>query len=150
MSIITEALYFGDSLSFSLLPPVQLQDNDVHVDEGHCQHAHESIFGIHVLSESLQIPFTLDGGIAGFDTRPPTQDEFNDTALHIELTSDVGWVPHTFADSLAEEEDPIIDDVDEKKDYQFVSMALEGLGFQNSKTKDQQLHANPIGDSVPF
>ena len=94
--------------------------------------------------------FTLDGVIAGFDTRPPTQDEFNDTALHIELTSDVGWVPHTFADSLAEEEDPIIDDVDEKKDYQFVSMALEGLGFQNSKTKDQQLHANPIGDSVPF
>ena len=44
--IINEALYFGDSLSFSLLSPNQLRDNDVHVDERHRQHAPDSIFGI--------------------------------------------------------------------------------------------------------
>lgn len=31
--IINEALYFGDTLSFSLLCPNQLSDNDIHVDQ---------------------------------------------------------------------------------------------------------------------
>ena len=48
--IINEALYFGDSLSFSLRSPNQLRDNDVHVDERHRQQAQDSIFGIHVPS----------------------------------------------------------------------------------------------------
>ena len=69
--IIKEALYFGESLKFSLLSPNQLRDNDVHIDERHTQHAPDSIFGIHVPTEPLTIPFDLDGVIAGFDTRLP-------------------------------------------------------------------------------
>jgi len=103
--IINEALYFGDSLHFSLLSPNQLRDNDVHVDERHRQHAPDSIFGIHHLSyPPLLIPFTMDGVIAGFDTRPPTQDELDDINIHVELTSDVEWNPQLFANSLAEED----------------------------------------------
>ena len=98
--IINEAFYFGDSLSFSLLSPNQLPENDVHVNERHRQHAQDSIFCIHVPSESLKILFTLEGVITGFDTRPPTQDELDDTSLHVELTSDVEWIPSTFALSL--------------------------------------------------
>jgi hypothetical protein len=87
--IINEALYFGDSLPFSLISPNQLRDNDVHVDERHRQHATESIFGILIPSVSLRIPFTLEGVVAGFATRPPTTEERDNTALHLELTSDV-------------------------------------------------------------
>jgi hypothetical protein len=111
--IINEALYFGDSLSFSLISPNQLRDNDVHVDERHRQHAQDSIFGIHVPSEPLKIPFNLEGVIAGFDTRPPTQNELDDTSLHVELTSDVEWLPSTFALSLAEEKESNPDDGDD-------------------------------------
>ena len=46
--IINEALYFGESLTFSLLFPNQLRDHDVLVDKWHRQHAFDSIFGIHV------------------------------------------------------------------------------------------------------
>jgi hypothetical protein len=102
--IINEALFFGESLTFSLLSPNQLRDNDVHVDERHRQHAPDSIFGLHIPSEPLTIPFDLDGVIAGFTTRLPTQDELDDVALHVELTSDVEWIPNTFAHSLVEED----------------------------------------------
>ena len=94
--IINEALYFGESLTFSLLSPNQLRDNDVHVDERHRQHAPDSIFGIKVPSEHLAIPFDLDGVIAGFTTRQPTQAELDDVDLHVELTSDVEWIPSSF------------------------------------------------------
>ena len=102
--IINEALYFGDSLPFSLLSPNQLRDHDIHVDERHRHHASDSLFGILVPSEPLTIPFSMDGVIAGFETRPPTQDELDDTNIHVELTSDVEWNPHTFALTLTEED----------------------------------------------
>ncbi|KAI2492418.1 hypothetical protein MHU86_22127 [Fragilaria crotonensis] len=102
--IINEALFFGESLSFSLLSPNQLRDNDVHVDERHRQYAPDSIFGLHVPSEPLTIPFDLEGVIAGFTTRLPTQAELDDVALHVELTSDVEWIPSNFALSLVEED----------------------------------------------
>ena len=75
----------------------------MHVDERYRQHAQDSIVGIHVPSESLKIPFILEGVIAGFDSRPPTKDEV-DTSLHVERTSDVEWIPNAFSLSLAEEE----------------------------------------------
>ncbi|KAI2509697.1 hypothetical protein MHU86_4679 [Fragilaria crotonensis] len=89
---------------------LKTQDNDLCVDERHRQHAQDSIFGIHVPSDQLTIPFILDGVVAGFDTRVPTQDELDDTSLHVELTSDVEWIPASFAHLLAEEEstaDPV-------------------------------------------
>ena len=33
--MINEALFFGESLAFSLLSPNQLRDNDVHVNKRH-------------------------------------------------------------------------------------------------------------------
>ncbi len=148
--IINEAHYFGDSLSFSLLSPVQLRDNDAHVDERHRQHAHESIFGIHVPSEPLQIPFTLDGVIAGFDTRPPTQDERDDTTLHIELTSNIEWLPHTFADSLAEEENPIMDDVDEEKIINLRARRLKVLDSKAARLKIKSCMQTSSATQFPF
>jgi hypothetical protein len=103
--IINEALFFGESLAFSLLSLDQLCDIDVHVDEQHRQHASDSMFGISISSEPLFIPFELDGVIAGFNTRLPTQAELDNVALHVELTSDVEWIPSTFARSLVLEED---------------------------------------------
>ncbi|KAI2510326.1 hypothetical protein MHU86_4050 [Fragilaria crotonensis] len=44
------------------------------------------------------------GVIAGFTTRLPTQAELDDVALHVELTSDVEWIPSNFALSLVEED----------------------------------------------
>jgi hypothetical protein len=102
--IINEALFFSESITFSLLSPNQLRDNDVHVDKRHRQHAPDSIFGIFVPSETLSIPFEVDGVIAGFTTQSPTQAELNDVALHVELTSDLEWIPSTFALSLMEED----------------------------------------------
>jgi hypothetical protein len=78
---INEALYFGESLKFSLLSPNQLRDSDVHVDERHRQHTPDSIFGIYVPAEPLTIQFDLDGVIAGFDTRLPSQAEVDNVTL---------------------------------------------------------------------
>jgi hypothetical protein len=80
--ITNEALYFGDYLSFSLISPNQLRDNDIHVDERHRQHAPDSIFGILIPSEPLRIPFTLEGVIAEFDLRLTTSTELDDLTLH--------------------------------------------------------------------
>jgi hypothetical protein len=102
--IINEALYFGDTLSFSLLCPNQLRDNGVQVDERHRSHAPDSIFGINIPTAHLHIPFELDGVIAGFQSRQPTQSELDIEDNHIELTSEVEWIPHSFGTSLAEEE----------------------------------------------
>lgn len=54
-------------------------------------------------SEPLHIPFTLAGVIAGFNRCTPTHDELDDSALHVELTSDVEWISQSFFDLLAEE-----------------------------------------------
>jgi hypothetical protein len=103
--IINEALYFGDSLHFTLRSSNQLRDNDLHVDERHRQHAPDSIFDIFVPSTPLRIPFSLEGVIAGLETRPPAKQELDDTTLHLELTSDIEWTPGSFALSLPAEQE---------------------------------------------
>jgi hypothetical protein len=45
----------------------------------------------------LFIPFDLDGVIASFHTRLPTAPELEDIDRHVELTSEVEWIPHLFA-----------------------------------------------------
>ena len=146
--IINEALYFGDSLPFSLLSPNQLRDNDVHVDERHRQHALDSIFGILIPSEPLQIPFTLEGVVAGFNTRPPTQDELDNTALHVELTSDVEWIPHTFALSLAEED--VLNSDDEEKITKLRARHLKVLYSKATKLKIKSCTQTLAAGQFPF
>jgi hypothetical protein len=109
-----------------------------------------SISGIHVPSEQLQIPFTLEGVIAGFDTRPPTQDELDDNALHIELTSDVEWIPYTFTDSLAEEEDPIIDNFNEEKIINLRARRLKVLDSKAAQLKINSCMQTLSSTQFPF
>jgi hypothetical protein len=80
------------------------RDNEIHVDERHRTHAPDSIFGIYIPTTPLHIPFDLDGVIAGFHSRQPTESELDNIANHVELTSEVEWIPHSFSPSLAEEE----------------------------------------------
>ena len=106
--VINEALYSGDKLPFSLLSLNQIRDNDIYVDERHRQnHAPESIFFIFIPSTPLRIPFDFDGVVANFDTRQPTASELDDIDNHFDLTSDVEWLPHTFALSFVEEDERI-------------------------------------------
>ena len=52
--------------------------------------------------------------IAGFDSRPPTQEELDNVNLvHVELTSDVEWIPHSFTLLLAEED--VVNSDDEER-----------------------------------
>ncbi|KAI2506427.1 Reverse transcriptase (RNA-dependent DNA polymerase) [Fragilaria crotonensis] len=78
--IINEALFFGESLSFSLL-------SRTNYETMMCMSTND-----------------IDSVIAGFTTRLPTQAELDDVALHVELTSDVEWIPSNFALSLVEED----------------------------------------------
>jgi hypothetical protein len=58
--IINEALYFGDTLTFSLLCPNQLRDNGIHVDERHRSHdASDSIFGIYIPAAHSSVEVSL-------------------------------------------------------------------------------------------
>jgi hypothetical protein len=147
--IINEALYFGDSLPFSLISPNQLIDNDVHVDERHRQHAPDSIFGILISSEPLQIPFSLEGVIAGFDTRPPTQKELDDIHLHVKLTSVVKWVPYTFAHSLAEEDVANSDD-DERRISKLQARRIKVLHSKSVKQKIRSCMSIMTASQFPF
>ena len=132
--IINEALYFGDTLSFSLLCPNQLRDNEVHVDERHRTHAPDSIFGIYIPTTPLHIPFDLDGVIAGFYSRRPTELELDNIANHVELTSEVEWIPHSFSPSLAEEE---------FEDSEFLSsLRARQVRVLKSKIKKQQIRTS--------
>jgi hypothetical protein len=146
--IINEALYFGDSLSFSLLSPNQLRDNDVHVDERHRQHAPDSIFGIHVPSEPIRIPFTLEGVVAGFDSRSPTQDELDDVSIHVELTSDVEWIPSTFALSLAEEE--VANSDDEQRISNLRARRVKVLASKTAKLRIKSCLQTLAATQFPF
>ena len=89
--------------------------------------------------------FTLDGVIAGFDTRPPTQDKLDDTALQIELTSDIEWLPHTFADSLAEEEN-----VDEEKIINLRARRFEVLDSKAASLKIKSCMQTLSATQFPF
>ena len=132
--IINEALYFGDTLSFSLLCPNQLRDNEIHVDERHRTHAPDSIFGIYIPTTPLHIPFDLDGVIAGFYSRRPTESELDNIANHVELTSEVEWIPHSFSTSLAEEE---------FEDLEFLSsLRARQVRVLKSKIKKQQIRTS--------
>ncbi|KAI2509672.1 hypothetical protein MHU86_4792 [Fragilaria crotonensis] len=126
----------------------ELRDNDVHVDERHRQHAPDSIFGILVPSEPLRIPFTLEGVVAGFDSRPPTQDELDNTALHVELTSDVEWIPPHLR-ALARG-GGCVGLRRRRGDYELASKALEGPTLQGNETEDQELHAGSCSEPVPL
>ncbi|KAI2496583.1 Reverse transcriptase (RNA-dependent DNA polymerase) [Fragilaria crotonensis] len=145
--IINEALYFGDSLPFSLLSPNQLRDNDVHVDERHRQHAPDSIFGILVPSEPLRIPFTLEGVVAGFDSRPQPKTSLIILPCMSNSPPTLSGFPHLRALARG---GGCVGLRRRRGDYELASKALEGPTLQGNETEDQELHAGSCSEPVPF
>ena len=118
------------------------------MDERHRSHASDSNFGIHIPSEPLKIPFTLEGVIAGFDSRQPTPNKLDDTTLHIELTSDAEWDPHSFTLSLAEEEIP--DDADDEDITKLRARRLKTLHSRTTKLKIESCTQTLAASQFPF
>ncbi|KAI2508452.1 hypothetical protein MHU86_5979 [Fragilaria crotonensis] len=104
------------------------------------------------LSQRLQRPtiVRLPGPrvVAGFDSRPPTQDELDNTALHVELTSDVEWIPPHLR-ALARG-GGCVGLRRRRGDYELASKALEGPTLQGNETEDQELHAGSCSEPVPL
>jgi hypothetical protein len=103
------------------------------VDERHRSHAPDSIFGIYEPTTQLFIPFDLDGVITGFHTRLPTAPELEDIIdRHVELTSEVEWIPHSFATSLAE------GDVNDNSEF-LSSLRARHIRVIQSRTTKQEI-----------
>ena len=95
-----EALFFGETMEHSLIPPAQVWNNHLICDivPKHCSNG-KSLFGIYDHKTNVHLPFSLYGCIAYLPTRLPTEHEL-DNCDRIYLTSDEPWDPYskTFAD----------------------------------------------------
>ena len=90
-----QALYFGDSMENSLVPPAQLWDYGITVDVVPKQYSDgKSLHGIHHPDEQIFIPFHLYGCISYFSTRLPNQDEIANCRW-VTFTSDAEWNPYS-------------------------------------------------------
>ena len=91
--VIHEALHMPQ-LQNSLLSPNQLRDFGVVVNTTPTVYDETSEFGITIPASDVFIPFSLEGTVAGFESRLPTHEELSDPLIkEIELTSDIEWDP---------------------------------------------------------
>ena len=101
---VHEALYFGDTMEHSLIPPAQIWNNGLicditpkHVSNG------QSIFGIYDPSTQIHLSFNLYGCIAYLPIRYCIDNELdNNDAIY--LTSDAPWDP--YSDTFIQQEKP--------------------------------------------
>ena len=112
-----QMLYFGDSLSASLICPNQVRDNGNLVDDCPRQYSSSSKHGLTLQNDEegamdLFVPLEMDGVISYFESRKPTQDEI-DNCDHYWMTSEVEWNPH--AARFAEDEDAMNDAVPQEE-----------------------------------
>ena len=91
--VFNEALYFGQTMETSLIPPQQVCDNGLVCDPLPRQYSRNSIHGIEDPSSGLIIPFQLHGCISYFPVRLPTEDELKHCRW-IEMTSQQEWNPY--------------------------------------------------------
>ncbi|KAI2496569.1 hypothetical protein MHU86_17897 [Fragilaria crotonensis] len=103
----------------------------IHVDERHRQHAPDSIFGILVPSEPYESLLPSKELLPALIRDPQPKTSFN-TALHVELTSDVEWIP-TPSRSLAEED--VLDSEDEEEITNLRARRLKVLHSKATKQK---------------
>jgi hypothetical protein len=89
-----EALYFGDSMATSLIPPAQLQANGMVVDTCLKQFSNgRSLHGIYMPLEDITIPFQNSGIISYLPIRLPTDRDMDDCKW-LWMTSDAPWEPY--------------------------------------------------------
>ena len=82
-------LFFGTSISRSLLNPNQLRFKGIQVQN---DYTHDEPFGITL--PLLFSPFSLSGTHLHFSSLVPTDDEL-ESLPHIQMTSDAPWDPNT-------------------------------------------------------
>jgi hypothetical protein len=87
--VINEALWFGDSLSNSLINPNQLRFAGVHVQDNPFDSA-----PLAIATADLTIPLLTQGTTIYFSTNAPSQHEL-DKYPHVHLTLDSEWDPHS-------------------------------------------------------
>ena len=104
--IANEALFFGDTMEHSLIPPAQIWNNGLLCDitPKHCSNG-KSIFGIMDQTSRVHLPFQLHGCIAYLPTRLPQANEL-DNFENFVLTSDAEWNPYSTI--FAEQERPFL------------------------------------------
>jgi hypothetical protein len=107
--VINEALWFGESLTNSLLNPNQLRYAGIHVQDNPFDSA-----PLAIATEDVTIPLLTKGTNIYFETTAPSQQEL-DKYSHIHLTLDTEWDPHSVCLSairIAEAETNIGDHVE--------------------------------------
>jgi len=93
--VANEALFFGETMGHSLIPPAQVWNNNLVCDivPKHGSNG-ESIFGIFDNWTNVHLPFSLFGCIAYLPTRLLMEHELA-TCDQIDLTSDEPWDPYS-------------------------------------------------------
>ena len=97
--VLHQVLYFGGRIKTSLLNPNQLRYGGVVVSEVPCQFEAQSSHDLVVRHDeqgpSLRIPLQMRGIMSGFESRKPTQAEYDDPTIpQYTLTVDE-WDPNS-------------------------------------------------------
>jgi hypothetical protein len=98
--VIHEALYFGDTISQTLLCPNQMRAHGLKVEDTPRQFNKKSRHEISIPQHDTTLPLRMSGCISYIPTRKPTQEEMVefkqlDSNSWVELTSDVPWEPYS-------------------------------------------------------
>ena len=102
-----ESLWFGERLGHTLWCPNQLRDNGMLVQDVPKQWDELSSHSIYCPAARLRLPLKMKGVVSYIETRLPTQEEIDDVVMHVELTSDDPWDPHTT--TFAEREEKLLE-----------------------------------------
>ncbi|MGH3053527.1 MAG: hypothetical protein ACRDL7_00940, partial [Gaiellaceae bacterium] len=94
--ILSQALYFGDRMSNTLICPNQLRANGLIVDDvpRHLSEGNKSTHSVYFPDERLRINLQLHGCISYIPIRTPTKDELEECHW-IHLTSEAEWDPYS-------------------------------------------------------
>ncbi len=95
--IINQSLYFGDSLSVTLLNPNQMQENGLEVDDVPKHLARDptkATHSIYIPKQNIRLPLSICGVISCLPVRKPSVTEIENSRWVI-LTSNREWDPHS-------------------------------------------------------
>jgi len=104
--VANQALFFGETMEHSLIPPAQVQNNNMvcNIFPKHCSNG-KSIFRIFDNWANAHLHFSLYGCIAYLPTRLPMEHELANCD-QIYLTSDEPWDP--YSQEFGEHERPFL------------------------------------------
>ena len=87
--IVNEALWFGDTMKYSLINPNQVRANGISL----CDDPTDPYWHLGMILQRTFIPFVMAGSACMFTTRTPTDWELGNCP-HFEITSNVKWNPN--------------------------------------------------------